>query len=61
MVADIKIVKFHFVSWNECIGAFMRVMGPTEFFKTLPMRLLDHDMNSLKFAQESRSFLLPVI
>jgi hypothetical protein len=47
LVADIKIVKFHYVGWNECIGGFMTTMGPENFFKILPMRLCDNDMNSL--------------
>jgi hypothetical protein len=61
LVADIKIVKFHYVGWNECIGSFMSTMGPESFFKILPMRLCDHDFNSLQYAQESKSYLLPVI
>jgi hypothetical protein len=36
-------------------------MGAESFFKVLPMRLTDLDMNSLRFAQESRSYLLQIV
>ena len=36
------------------------MMGPATFFEKLPMRLLDFDMNSLSYAQDSHSYLLQV-
>lgn len=36
-------------------------MGAESFFKVLPLRLIDLDMNSLRFAQESRSYLLQIV
>jgi hypothetical protein len=39
----------------------MKVMGPLRFFKELPLRLCDYDMNSLTYAQDSRSYLLQIM
>lgn len=36
-------------------------MGPETFFRILPLNLIETDMNSLKYAQESRSYLLQVV
>jgi len=49
-VSELKIVKFNYQGWNECIGSFLQVMGPENFFKITPMRLIEFDMNSLKYA-----------
>lgn len=38
----------------------MQVMGPERFFENLPLRLLDFDLNSLTYAQDSRSYLLHI-
>lgn len=42
------------------MGTFMQVMGPDRFFTHLPLLLLDFDLNSLTYAQDSRSYLLHV-
>lgn len=39
----------------------MKVMGPEKFFKELPLKLVDYDMNSLTYAQDSRSYLLQIM
>ena len=36
-------------------------MGCKRFFETLPLQLLDFDMSSLTYAQDSRSYLLPLV
>ena len=36
-------------------------MGPKRFFKVLPLKLCEYDMNSLTFAQDSRSYLLTIM
>ena len=50
-----------FAAWTDTMGAFMKVMGFERFFKCLPLRLLDFDLNSLTYAQDSRSYLLPIV
>jgi len=36
-------------------------MGPERFFQILPMNLSELDLNSLKYAQESRSYLILIV
>lgn len=36
-------------------------MGPKVFLQILPLRLVEFDLNSLTFAQDSRSWLLPLL
>ena len=35
-------------------------MGAQAFFRTLPVRLLEFDMNSMSYANDSRSFLIQI-
>ena len=35
-------------------------MGPSEFFEHLPLRLCEFDLNSLTYAQDSRSYNLHI-
>ena len=58
VVTELKIVKFNYNNWTECIGSFLQSMGAEAFFKVLPLHLTDLDLNSNRFAQESRSYLL---
>ena len=58
VVSQLKVRGYAYEAWEDCLGAFMQVMGPAAFFKHLPMRLLDFDLNSLSYAQDSRSYLL---
>jgi len=47
-------------TWMETMGTFMCSMGCAAFFKVLPLRIQEFDLNSLTFAQDSRSYLLQV-
>jgi len=61
VISEIKVRKYVYDSWTTCIGAFLGALGCDKFFKTLPLRLTEFDMNSLTYAQDSRSFLLQVV
>lgn len=50
-----------YTAWTDVIGSFMTVMGAEKFFQTIPLRLMDFDLNSLSYAQDSRSYLLPIM
>lgn len=50
VVSELKIGKDHYFAWNDCIGSFVQVMGAERFFAVLPLRLTEHDMNSLRYA-----------
>ena len=39
----------------------MAKMGAKKFFSVLPLRLIDYDFFSLTYAQDSRSWMLPLI
>jgi hypothetical protein len=58
VVNEIKRAKGCYDPWNDCLGAFLTVMGPKKFFGELPLRLLEFDLNSDNYAMESRSYLL---
>jgi hypothetical protein len=36
-------------------------MGPERFFAVLPMSLTQYELTSLRFAQDSRSYLLQIV
>jgi len=61
MVSGLKLGRNHYHNWTNCIGAFMSKMGARKFFSVLPLRLIEFDLNSLTYAQDSRSFLLLLI
>jgi hypothetical protein len=61
IVSELKIDKPFYNMWQDTIGAFLSVMGPERFFKVLPLKLCEYDMNSLTFAQDSRSYLLTIM
>ena len=61
LVSELKIGGRTYLVWNECIGAFMQAMGCEKFFEILPLELLNHDMQSLTYGQQSRSYLLPIM
>lgn len=50
VVTEMKIVKVNYLTWNECIGSFLQAMGAEAFFKVLPLKLTEHDLNSLRYA-----------
>ena len=39
----------------------MHRLGANKFFRVLPVRLVEFDLNSLTYAQDSRSWLLTLI
>ena len=61
VVSQLKITNPVYNTWADCLGAFLKVMGADSFFKVLPLRLCDFDMNSLTYAQDSRSYLLQIV
>ena len=60
VVSQLKVYREGYDAWEDCLGAFMQSMGPTKFFEQLPLKLLDYDLNSLTYAQDSRSYLLHI-
>lgn len=61
-MSQVKLAtKDNYKPWIGCIGAFLKAVGCDRFFKALPLQLLEHDMTSLTYAQDSRSYLLPLV
>jgi len=60
-ISVLNVGKNQYSSWTSCVGAFMAKMGAIKFFNVLPLRLIDFDFFSLTYAQDSRSWLLPLI
>jgi hypothetical protein len=60
-VSTIRVAKDSYKPWISCIGSFLVAMGCKRFFETLPLQLLNYDMGSLTYAQDSRSYLLPLV
>ena len=60
VVSTLTVPRQAYEAWEDCIGAFMQVMGPQKFFEMLPLKVTEYDMNSLTFAQDSRSYLLHI-
>ena len=60
VVSEVKVGRDGYEAWEDCLGTFMQVMGAERFFQQLPLRLSDFDMNSLTYAQDSRSYLLQI-
>jgi hypothetical protein len=60
-VGDLAIKKTAYKAWIECQGKFLEKYKSERFFSTLPMKLLDFDMNSESYSLESRSYLIPVV
>lgn len=61
VVSELKVRKPAYSAWGDCIGAFLKVMGAEVFLNKLPLQLSEFDMNSLTYAQDSRSYLVPII
>lgn len=61
IVSELKIDRKDYNTWQDTLGSFLDCMGPARFFKVLPLKLCDFDMNSLTYAQDSRSYLLTVM
>ena len=60
-VSALQVGKNQYSTWTACVGAFMAKMGARKFFAILPLRLVDFDFFSLTYAQDSRSWMLPLI
>lgn len=60
-VSAMDVKKAQYPVWTSCIGSFMSKMGGRKFFSVLPLKLIDYDLFSLTYAQDSRSWLLPLI
>jgi len=61
MIVQLKVERGHYKQWTSCIGAFMARMGGQRFFQLLPLRLIEFDLNSLSYAQDSRSWLIQLV
>ena len=61
VVSQLKIFNPVYNTWADCLGAFLNVMGAESFFKVLPLRLCEFDMNSLTYAQDSHSYLIQIV
>ena len=60
VVSEIRVSSQSYEAWEDCLGTFMQVIGAERFFQQLPLRLSEFDMNSLTYAQDSRSYLLQI-
>ena len=60
-ISHLKLTKDSYKPWIECIGSFLLAMGCPKFFEALPLQLLEHDLTSLSYAQDSRSYLIPLV
>ena len=61
VTSELSVPKHLYTAWTSCIGSFMTKMGAYKFFRVLPLCLIEYDLNSLTYAQDSRSWLLPLI
>ena len=61
MVSDLNVGRHQYEQWTHCIGSFMLKMGAEKFFSVLPLKLIEFDLNSLTYAQDSRSWILTLI
>ena len=50
VVSQCRVNRDSYDAWEDCLGSFLQVMGPSEFFEHLPLRLCDYDLNSLTYA-----------
>jgi len=57
----LSIKKQSYKAWVDCQGKFLEKYKSSLFFTTLPMKLVDFDMNSESYSFDSRSYLIPVI
>jgi|TARA_B110001450_G_C17407864_1_gene394488 hypothetical protein len=60
-ISNLNVGKNQYSTWTSCVGAFMAKMGGRKFFSVLPLQLVDFDFFSLSYAQDSRSWVLPLI
>lgn len=60
-VGNLAIKKPSYKAWVDCQGKFLEKYKSELFFSTLPMKLLDYDLNSESYSFDSRSYLIPVV
>lgn len=60
-VSQIRVAKDSYKPWISCIGTFLQAVGCKRFFDALPLQPLSFDMASQTYAQDSRSYLLPLV
>jgi hypothetical protein len=60
-IGNLDIKKNSYKAWIDCQGKFLEKYKSEIFFQSLPMKLLDHDMNSESYSLDSRSYMIPVI
>lgn len=60
-IGSLDIKKNAYKAWIDCQGKFLEKYKSEVFFKALPMKLLDYDLNSEGYSLESRSYMIPVI
>tara|TARA_B110000285_G_C15067454_1_gene585974 strand:+ start:700 stop:1176 length:477 start_codon:yes stop_codon:yes gene_type:complete len=60
-VVDLKVSKAQYQAWTACVGAFMKRLGGRKFFQIVPLQIVQHDLNSLRYAQDSKSWTLTLI
>ena len=56
-----QVNKQQYSAWTSTIGTFLSAVGPRTFFQVIPLKLIEHDLNSLSYSQDSKSWLLPLI
>jgi len=61
VVSQLKFSGKFYSTWEDCLGSFLKVMGTEAFFRTLPLRVCEFNMNSLTYAQDSRSYLIQIV
>jgi hypothetical protein len=49
-ISEMKVNKSQYNAWTNCIGGFMSRLGANKFFKVLPLRLVEFDLNSTSYA-----------
>lgn len=57
-VGAVKAAKQQQMLWSSCMGAFIGKLGPRSFMAAIPMKLAEYDLNSLTYAQDSKSWML---
>ena len=60
-VGNLHIKKPSYKAWIDCQGKFLEKFKSELFFTTLPMKLLDFDLNSESYSFDSRSYLIPIV
>ena len=49
-ISRMRVNRNIYKTWEECIGMFLKVFGSYNFFKAVPLRLEQYDLNSLTYS-----------